>query len=83
MFQSYNCPMIVGVFRAGGDTRFGLLVDVGSLWAVSIVFGALAAFVWKLPPTIVYIILTCDEAVKIPLSFWRYHTYKWIKNITR
>lgn len=83
MFQSYNCPMIVGVFRAGGDTRFGLLVDVGSLWAVSIVFGALAAFVWKLPPTIVYIILTCDEAVKIPLSFWRYNTYKWIKNITR
>lgn len=83
MFQSYNCPMIVGVFRAGGDTRFGLLVDVGSLWAVSIVFGALAAFVWKLPPTIVYIILTCDEAVKIPLSFWRYHTYKWIKDITR
>lgn len=81
--QSVNSPIIIGVFRAGGDTRFGLLLDIAGLWLVAILFGALAAFVWKLPPTIVYVILTCDETIKIPFSFWRYRTNKWLRNVTR
>ncbi len=83
MGQSYNCPMIVGIFRSGGDTRYGLILDAGSLWGVAIVLGALAAFVWKLPPTLVYIFLTSDELFKLPFSWYRYHTWKWIKNVTR
>lgn len=81
--QSFNTTMIVGVFRGGGDTRFGLLVDAATLWCVAIPFGALAAFVWKLPPIPVYMILTCDELLKIPMGIWRYRSYKWIQNVTR
>ena len=81
--QSYNGTLIVGIFRGGGDTKFGLIIDIVSLWGVAIIGGWLAAFVWKLPPTLVYIILTCDEATKIPLSFWRYRQYKWVKDVTR
>lgn len=81
--QSYNATMIVGVFRAGGDAKFGLFVDTVFLWGVSILFGALAAFVWKLPVHVVYVILLCDEVIKIPLVTWRYKSNKWVKNITR
>ena len=83
IFQSISTTGIVGVFRAGGDTKFGLYIDVSCLWFVSILFGFLAAFVWKLDVRIVYVILMLDEVVKQPFVYFRYKTYRWLKNITR
>lgn len=81
--QAYNTIMIVGIFRAGGDTKFGLILDISTMWGCSILFGALAAFVFKWSVPIVYIILMSDEILKIPFSTWRYRTYKWLNNVTR
>jgi putative MATE family efflux protein len=81
--QAYNTTLIVGVFRAGGDTRFGLFLDTATLWGCSILFGAIAAFVLKLPVPVVYVILMSDEVIKIPITTWRYLSMKWVKNITR
>lgn len=81
--QSYNCTMIVGIFRAGGDTKFGLFIDVGMLWGFCLVVGSISAFWLKLPPLVVYMILMSDELLKIPFSTWRYRTGKWVRNITR
>lgn len=80
--QTYNTTMIVGVFRAGGDTRIGLIIDVVCMWGISIFAGFIAAFVLKLPVMVVYVILLSDEIFKIPISMWRYKTYKWLKNVT-
>lgn len=38
--QSLNCTMVVGIFRSGGDTRFGLIMDVSTMWGFSILVGA-------------------------------------------
>ena len=81
--QAYNTTMVVGVFRAGGDTKFGLILDFSTLWGCSILFGALAAFVWKLPIPIVYMIIMSDEIIKIPLTTLRYKSFKWVRNVTR
>jgi putative MATE family efflux protein len=81
--QTYNTTMVVGVFRAGGDTRFGLVLDVTTLWGCSILFGFIAAFVLKWPIAVVYVIIMSDEIIKIPLSTWRYKSMKWLKNVTR
>jgi Na+-driven multidrug efflux pump len=81
--QAYNTTMIVGVFRAGGDTIFGLFLDTTFLWGISILFGYIAAFILKLPIPVVYIILMSDEVIKIPVSTWRYRSMKWVKNVTR
>lgn len=81
--QSFSTTMIVGVFRAGGDTKYGLFVDLLTLWGCSILFGMIAAFVldWGVIP--VYVIIMMDEVLKIPLVIYRYRTYKWLNNITR
>lgn len=81
--QSLNTTLVVGVFRAGGDTKFGLMIDVGIMWGVSILFGFLAAFVFKLSVEAVIIILLSDEIIKVPLTLHRYHKYRWLNNITR
>ena len=81
--QAINTTLIVGVFRAGGDTKVGLYMDAGSMWGGSILWGAIAAFVFKAPVEVVYMILLADEFIKLPLSFWRYRQKKWLNNVTR
>ena len=81
--QACNTTMVVGVFRAGGDTRFGLALDVISMWCCSILLGAIAAFVLKWSVPVVYIILMSDEVLKVPFTTWRYKTRVWLKNVTR
>lgn len=81
--QSVDLTFIVGAFRAGGDTRIGLILDGVSLWGICIPAGFIAAFVLKLPVWAVYLCLTSDEMLKLPFSFMRYRSGKWIRNITR
>ena len=81
--QSVNTTMVVGVFRSGGDTRFGLIMDVSTMWGCSILIGAVAAFVLHASVQVVYVILMSDELIKIPICVYRYRTYKWLNNVTR
>ena len=81
--QSVNTTMVVGVFRSGGDTRFGLIMDVSTMWGCSILIGAVAAFVLHASVPVVYVILMSDELIKIPICVYRYRTYKWLNNVTR
>lgn len=78
-----NTTLIAGVFRAGGDSRFGLICDTIDMWVYAVPLGFLAAFVLKLPVEAVYFLLCTDEFVKWPWVFKRFYSYKWAKNITR
>ena len=83
LLQGVNTILIVGVFRAGGDPRAALYLDLFSLWAWSIILSSIAAFYLKLHPKIVYFLIMSDEIVKFPAAIWRYKTKKWLKNVTR
>ena len=81
--QAFNTTMDVGIFRSGGDTKFGLIMDVSTMWGCSILLGALAAFVlhWSVPA--VYVLLMSDELIKVPITLIRYRSFKWLKDVTR
>ena len=81
--QSYNSTMVVGIFRAGGDTKYGLIMDVISMWGFAIPLGFIAAFILKLSVPVVYVLLMSDEFVKIALDTVRYRKYIWLKDITK
>ncbi len=83
MGTAMNTTLIVGVFRAGGDSKFGFICDTIDMWAYAVPLGFLTAFVFKLPVEWVYFLLCTDEFVKWPWVFKRYYSYKWAKNITR
>ncbi len=80
---SINTVLICGIFRAGGDSKFGFVADSINMWCVSVPLGLLAAFVFKLPPLWVYFILYLDEFEKIPFVIHHYFKKGWLKNITR
>lgn len=81
--QAMNTLLIAGIFRAGGNTKFGMICDTITMWCVAVPIGFLSAFVFKFPPMVVYFILCLDEFWKIPVVIKYYKSYKWINNITR
>lgn len=83
MGAAVNTSLIAGVFRAGGDTRFGLICDSIDMWCYAVPLGFFAAFVLKLPVLWVYFLLCTDEFVKWPWVISHYRSGKWARNITR
>ena len=78
-----NTCLIAGVFRAGGDSKFGFKCDLIDMWCYAVPLGLFAAFVLKLPVKWVYFLLCTDEFVKWPWVFKHFYSHKWAKNITR
>lgn len=83
MGSAVNTTLIAGVFRAGGDSRFGFICDTIDMWCYAVPLGFFAAFVLKLPVMWVYFLLCTDEFVKWPWVLKRYRSGIWLKNITR
>lgn len=80
---SLNTMLICGIFRAGGDVKYGLWCDIIAMWGYAVPMGLFCAFVLKLPEMWVYFIMCLDEFVKLPFNAWHYKRKGWIRNITR
>lgn len=83
MGSAVNTSLIAGIFRAGGDTRFGLICDLIDMWVYAVPLGFFSAFVLRLPVLWVYFLLCTDEFVKWPWVFRHYFSGKWVRDITR
>ncbi|HAG68963.1 MAG TPA: MATE family efflux transporter [Lachnospiraceae bacterium] len=81
--QIINTVLIASLFRCGGDSRYGMILDIISMWGVSVPLGLISAFVLKLPPLWVYVLMCTDEFVKMPFAIRHFKKGGWIKNITR
>ena len=76
-----NMTIVVGILRAGGDTRFSLFLDGFIIWLVGVPMAWLGANVWHLPVYFVYLCAMSEEAAKWFLGMRRYFTRKWIQNL--
>ena len=77
-----NHSLATGIFTSGGDIMYLLKLDFINLWLIILPLSAIAAFVLKLPPLVVYAIINLDEYTKIVLMIKRYKKYAWAKNLT-
>ena len=78
-----NTILIASVLRCGGDTRYGMVLDISTMWGWAVPVGLLTAFVFRLPPLIVYAFMCTDEFVKLPIAEHQYRSGKWLNNSTR
>ena len=81
--MAMNTMMVCGIFRAGGDVKYGLVGDSVAMWVFAVPLGLLCAFVLKLPEMWVYFVLCLDEFIKMPAFWIHYRKRKWLKNLTR
>ena len=78
-----NMTVIVGVLRAGGDSKYVLGVDMIAMWAMSIPACLLVAFVFELSYVWVYATVLVEEVVKAVLTIRRAYKKVWLKNLTK
>lgn len=81
-----NIPytLIVGTFRAGGDTKIGIVYDCLSLYLVSVPVIVILGLVVKVD--FVYLIIAmylCEDLPKTVMSLFRFKSKKWIRNLTK
>ena len=83
VLQVMNTTLIAAIFRCGGDTRYGVRLDLLTMWGLTVPLGLISAFVLKLPPLTVYTILCIDEVSKLPFAAAHYKSGTWNRNLTR
>ena len=77
-----NMLIIVGILRAGGDTRFSMIVDAGSVWLVGVPMAWAGANLLHLPIYGVYLMVASEELVKYIAMMWRFTSRRWMVNLT-
>ena len=82
LFQAFTSPIIAGVLRGGGDTKFAAIIDVIFLWLLLPV-GFVAAFKFNLNPALVLLLLRFETPIKTFFCLFRLKGEKWINIITR
>ena len=74
---------VVGIFRPGGDTSFGMIIELIVLWGFSVPMTFIAANVLHLPFLLVYAVMYLCEDIPKAFIFIPYWTSgKWIKPVT-
>ncbi len=82
-FRNIPYTLIVGTFRAGGDTKIGIVLDMISLYLLGVPVVAYLGLIAKVD--FIYLLLAmylCEDIPKIILSLRRFRSKKWIKNLT-
>ncbi len=79
--RMFNFSTFIGALRAGGDTRFALLMEVCSIWLIGVPAAYIGAFVLQLPVYYVYLMVALEELAKAFVSGWRVYSRKWIHDL--
>lgn len=82
-FQCVALIEFMGILRGGGDVHFVLVMDIIFMWVCAIPLGALVGLKLGWAPPAVYLVLKCDEALKIIVGSMRIWSGKWVRNLTR
>jgi len=76
-----SMALVVGIFRAGGDTLFACLLDTGTVWLVGVPLGFLAVHL-SAPLWGVALCVYCDDIAKVAVGFVHLFRENWVKNVT-
>lgn len=81
LWRADNNITIVGILRAGGDTKACALIDLLPMWLVSVPLVMLTGLGLHWPLWAVYLIQQSDEFIKLFISLARIRTKKWLRNL--
>lgn len=70
-----------GIIRSGGKTNYIMWIDIIGTWGFGVPLGFLSAFIWKLPITYVYFILSMEECVRLGISLILFKKKVWMERL--
>ena len=81
ILKSDSMVLVVGIFRAAGDTLFACLLDTGSVWLVGVPMAFLGVKL-GLPLWGLSMLIFLDDIAKVTVGFVHLFKEKWVKNVT-
>lgn len=70
-----------GVLRSGGRTTYIMAIDMAGTWCLGVPLGLLSAFVWKMPVSCVYFLLSLEEGFRLAVSLAVFHRRSWMDRL--
>lgn len=84
VFMSYQAPVLFGLLRGAGDTKFSSWMNVVFVWGLSIPLALLSAFVFHWGVVSIVACIQCDQVLKCIPAAWRVHSSdNWIRKLTK
>ena len=77
----FNIVMIIGAFRGGGDVNYAIFTELICVWAIAVPLSFIGAAVLHLNIIAVYLLVCCEELVKLVFELPRFKSNKWIKTV--
>lgn len=76
-----NFMMIVGILRAGGDTRAAAYIDLVPLWLISVPLTILLGLVFHAPLWLVYLVAVPASLTRLFFGLKRMKTRRWLRTL--
>lgn len=73
---------IVGIFRAGGDTKTGMMIDVVNVWLIGVPITLLAGFYFKLDFEYIFALMYTEHIFKVVMCLKHFKSKKWLRQLT-
>ncbi len=81
LFKTSNFGFIVGVLRAGGDTRFAMFMEFCTMWLWGVPAAFIAANLLHLPVYYVILFVYSEEIIKFTLTLRRFRSRRWVHHL--
>ncbi len=81
--MTYQMPVNAGLIKGAGSTRYAMVLDVVSIWAIVIPLSFVMAFVLHASPVAVVWCLNSDQIFKCVPAFLKVNYGNWVKRLTR
>ena len=79
--QLYNGIQVTGTLRCGGDTRFAMFTEVGTVWIIGVPLAFIASLYLHLPVYLAVLAVKSEEVVKGIFLTRRYLSRRWLRNV--
>lgn len=80
--KAYTLLLILGILRGGGDTRYSMFLDVGTIWVCGLPLAAFVGPYMGLSVFWVYLISMSEELLRTVIGIHRFKSRRWMKKLT-
>jgi len=73
--------LVVGVMRCGGDTKYAMVTEVGTVWLIGVPLAFFTTMVLGWPIYFAVLAVKTEEIIKAAILLRRFYSRKWAKNM--
>lgn len=77
----YNAMQVTGCLRCGGDTKFAMLAETGTVWFIGVPLAFITSLYLGWPIYFAVLAVKFEEVVKGVILTKRYLSKKWVRNV--